>query len=69
MLQKRIPGLAFREPLQASQANRLVIERRIGPRHVGNVGLARLPKAHMKMMRNRHKPGNVAVLVSPSAPA
>ena len=27
-----------------------------------------IPKAHMKMMRNQHKPGNMAVLVQAKRP-
>jgi crotonyl-CoA carboxylase/reductase len=54
MRQKRIQGSHFANLLQASQANRLVIERRIDP-HMSEVfSWEHIPKAHMKMMRNQH---------------
>ena len=64
MRQKRIQGSHFANLLQASQANRLVIERRIDPCMSEEFAWDDIPKAHMKMMRNQHKPGNMAVLVS-----
>jgi crotonyl-CoA carboxylase/reductase len=63
MRQKRIQGSHFANLLQASQANRLVIERRIDPCMSEVFPWAEIPKAHTKMMRNEHKPGNMAVLV------
>ncbi|MFI4988168.1 MAG: crotonyl-CoA carboxylase/reductase, partial [Alphaproteobacteria bacterium] len=63
MRQKRIQGSHFANLLQASQANRLVIERRIDPCMSEVFPWAEIPLAHTKMMRNEHKPGNMAVLV------
>ncbi|HLI12285.1 MAG TPA: crotonyl-CoA carboxylase/reductase [Alphaproteobacteria bacterium] len=68
MRQKRIQGSHFANLLQASQANRLVIERRIDPCMSELFGWAEIPKAHTKMMRNQHKPGNMAVLVQAKHP-
>jgi crotonyl-CoA carboxylase/reductase len=63
MRQKRIQGSHFANLLQASQANRLVIERRIDPCMSEVFSWDDIPRAHTKMMRNLHKPGNMAVLV------
>ena len=49
---------------QASAANQLVIERRIDPCMSEVFPWAEIPDAHVKMRRNEHKPGNMAVLVS-----
>ncbi|MBL4840836.1 MAG: crotonyl-CoA carboxylase/reductase, partial [Thalassospira sp.] len=53
---------------QAAQANKLVIERRIDPSMSEVLGWDDIPRAHMKMMRNEHKPGNMAVLVQAKRP-
>ena len=53
----------FANLLQASQANQLVIERRIDPCMSEVFDWADIPKAHTKMWKNQHKPGNMAVLV------
>ena len=50
--------------LQASQANRLMIERRIDPCMSEVFPWTDIPKAHMRMWKNEHRPGNMAVLVS-----
>jgi crotonyl-CoA carboxylase/reductase len=63
MRQKRIQGSHFANLLQASQANRLVIERRIDPCMSEVFPFADIPAAHTKMWKNLHKPGNMAVLV------
>jgi crotonyl-CoA carboxylase/reductase len=63
MRQKRIQGSHFANLKQASQANQLVIERRIDPCMSEMFAWDDIPLAHMKMMRNEHKPGNMAVLV------
>ncbi|MGQ0532933.1 MAG: crotonyl-CoA carboxylase/reductase [Caulobacteraceae bacterium] len=68
MRQKRIQGSHFANLLQASQANRLVIERRIDPCMSEVFAWDDIPKAHMKMMKNQHKPGNMAVLVQARRP-
>ena len=50
--------------MQATQANKLVVERRIDPCMSEVFPWSQIPKAHMRMYRNEHKPGNMAVLVS-----
>jgi crotonyl-CoA carboxylase/reductase len=50
--------------LQAAQANKLVVERRIDPCMSEVFGWDQIPKAHMRMLRNQHKPGNMSVLVN-----
>ena len=68
MRQKRIQGSHFANLLQASQANQLVIERRIDPCMSEVFPWADIPRAHTKMLRNQHKPGNMAVLISAKRP-
>ncbi|WP_298725664.1 crotonyl-CoA carboxylase/reductase [uncultured Ferrovibrio sp.] len=68
MRQKRIQGSHFANLLQASQANQLVIERRIDPCMSEVFSWADIPRAHTKMWKNQHKPGNMAVLVSAKTP-
>jgi crotonyl-CoA carboxylase/reductase len=68
MRQKRIQGSHFANLLQASQANRLVVERRIDPCMSEVFSWDDIPRAHMKMWRNEHKPGNMAVLVQAKRP-
>ncbi len=68
MRQKRIQGSHFAHLKQAGQANRLVIERRIDPCMSEVFPWAEIPAAHMKMMNNKHKPGNMAVLVQAKRP-
>ncbi|MCY4304228.1 MAG: crotonyl-CoA carboxylase/reductase [Aestuariivita sp.] len=63
MHQKRLQGSHFAHLKQASAANQLMLERRLDPCMSEVFGWADLPLAHMKMMRNEHKPGNMAVLV------
>jgi len=63
MRQKRIQGSHFANLKQASQANQLVIERRIDPCMSDMFAWGDIPEAHMKMLKNEHKPGNMAVLV------
>jgi len=64
MHQKRVQGSHFANLLQASQANRLVVERRIDPCMSEVFPWEQIPKAHVRMRKNEHKPGNMAVLVS-----
>jgi crotonyl-CoA carboxylase/reductase len=64
MHQKRVQGSHFANLKQAAQANQLVIERRIDPCMSEVFSWDQIPKSHMRMMRNEHKPGNMAVLVS-----
>jgi crotonyl-CoA carboxylase/reductase len=63
MHQKRVQGSHFANLKQASAANRLMIERRLDPSMSEVFPWAEIPEAHMKMRRNQHKPGNMAVLV------
>jgi crotonyl-CoA carboxylase/reductase len=64
MHQKRIQGSHFAHLKQAAQANRLVIERRIDPCMSELFPWAQIPKAHTRMWKNKHAPGNMAVLVN-----
>jgi crotonyl-CoA carboxylase/reductase len=68
MRQKRIQGSHFANLLQASQANRLVVDRRIDPCMSEVFSWADIPRAHTKMLKNQHKPGNMAVLVQARHP-
>ena len=63
MHQKRIQGSHFAHLKQASAANKLMVERRIDPCMSEVFSWADIPSAHMMMLRNEHKPGNMAVLV------
>ena len=68
MHQKRVQGSHFANLKQASAANQLMVERRLDPCMSEVFPWAQIPNAHMKMLRNEHKPGNMAVLVgSPRA--
>jgi crotonyl-CoA carboxylase/reductase len=68
MRQKRIQGSHFANLLQASQANKLVVERRIDPCMSEVLSWHDIPRAHTKMWKNLHKPGNMAVLVQAKRP-
>ncbi len=68
MRQKRIQGSHFANLKQASQANNLVIDRRIDPCMSEVFSWEDIARAHTKMMNNQHKPGNMAVLVSAKIP-
>jgi crotonyl-CoA carboxylase/reductase len=68
MRQKRIQGSHFANLLQSSQANRLVIERRLDPCMSEVFAWKDIPRAHTKMWKNQHKPGNMAVLVQAKRP-
>jgi len=68
MRQKRIQGSHFANLLQASQANQLTIERRIDPCMSEVFSWHDIPRAHTKMMKNQHKPGNMAVLIQAKRP-
>ena len=68
MHQKRVQGSHFANLQQASQANRLMIARRLDPCMSEVLDWDQIPQAHMRMLKNEHKPGNMAVLVqSPRA--
>ena len=64
MHQKRIQGSHFANLKQAASANQLMLERRLDPCMSEVFEWKDLPEAHMKMRRNEHLPGNMAVLVS-----
>ncbi len=61
--QKRLQGSHFAHLKQAAAANRLMLERRLDPCMSEVFPWADIPQAHMKMLANEHKPGNMAVLV------
>jgi crotonyl-CoA carboxylase/reductase len=63
MHQKRIQGSHFAHLKQAASANRLMVERRLNPCMSEVLPWDQIPQAHTKMMKNEHKPGNMAVLV------
>ncbi len=63
MHQKRIQGSHFANLKQASQANQLMLNRRIDPCMSEVLSWDQIPKAHTRMMNNEHKPGNMSVLV------
>ncbi len=64
MHQKRVQGSHFANLKQASAANQLMLERRIDPCMSEVFPWAEIPDAHTKMLRNEHKPGNMAVMVN-----
>ena len=63
MHQKRVQGSHFAHLKQASAANKLMLERRLDPGMSEVFPWEEIPAAHLKMLRNEHKPGNMAVLV------
>ena len=63
MHQKRIQGSHFAHLKQAASANKLMVERRLDPCMSEVFAWNEIPQAHTKMLRNQHKPGNMAVLV------
>ncbi|MEL6979078.1 MAG: crotonyl-CoA carboxylase/reductase [Pseudomonadota bacterium] len=68
MHQKRVQGSHFANLYQASQANQLMIERRLDPCMSELFSWSDIPKAHTKMWRNEHQPGNMAALVCAKTP-
>jgi crotonyl-CoA carboxylase/reductase len=63
MHQKRIQGSHFAHLKQAAAANKFVLDRRVEPCMSEVFDWSDIPKAHTKMWKNEHKPGNMAVLV------
>jgi len=63
MHQKRVQGSHFAHLKQAAAANKLMIERRLDPCMSEVFTWDEIPAAHVKMRRNEHLPGNMAVLV------
>ena len=68
MRQKRVQGSHFANLMQAAQANKLMVERRIDPCMSEVFAWDDIPRAHAKMRANEHKPGNMAVLVQARRP-
>ncbi len=68
MRQKRIQGSHFANLKQASAANAMVISRKVDPCLSEIFSWRDIPRAHDKMRRNEHKPGNMAVLVQAKRP-
>ncbi len=66
MNQKRIQGSHFAHLKQAAAANQLMLERRLDPCMSEVFPWTQVPDAHVKMRKNQHKPGNMAVLISAS---
>jgi crotonyl-CoA carboxylase/reductase len=68
MRQKRVQGSHFANLKQAMAANRFVINRQVDPCMSEVFPWTDIPRAHMKMWKNQHKPGNMAVLVQARRP-
>lgn len=68
MRQKRLQGSHFANLKQASAANKFVINRQVDPCMSEVFAWNDIPRAHMKMWKNQHKPGNMAVLVQAKRP-
>jgi crotonyl-CoA carboxylase/reductase len=68
MRQKRVQGSHFAHLKQAAAANQFVIDRRIDPCMSEVFAWDNIPLAHMKMWKNEHAPGNMAVLVNALEP-
>jgi crotonyl-CoA carboxylase/reductase len=68
MRQKRMQGSHFANLKQASAANQMVITRKVDPCMSEVFAWQDIPRAHEKMRRNQHKPGNMAVLVQARRP-
>jgi crotonyl-CoA carboxylase/reductase len=68
MRQKRVQGSHFANLKQASAANDMVLTRKVDPCMSEVFAWSDIPRAHDKMRRNQHKPGNMAVLVQARRP-
>ncbi len=68
MRQKRVQGSHFAHLKQASAANRFVLNRQVDPCMSEVFAWHDIPLAHQKMRENRHRPGNMAVLVQARRP-
>ena len=68
MRQKRLQGSHFANLKQASAANNFVLNRQVDPCMSEVFAWDDIPRAHTKMMKNEHKPGNMAVLVNAKRP-
>ncbi len=63
MHQKRIQGSHFAHLKQAAAANQFVLDGKVDPCMSEVFAWSQIPLAHSKMLKNEHKPGNMAVLV------
>jgi crotonyl-CoA carboxylase/reductase len=68
MRQKRVQGSHFANLKQASAANQMVVTRKVDPCMSEVFAWNDIPRAHQKMLRNEHRPGNMAVLVQARRP-
>jgi crotonyl-CoA carboxylase/reductase len=68
MRQKRVQGSHFANLKQASAANQMVVTRKVDPCMSEVFAWTDIPRAHQKMLRNEHRPGNMAVLVQARRP-
>jgi crotonyl-CoA carboxylase/reductase len=68
MRQKRVQGSHFANLKQASAANDMVVTRKVDPCMSEVFAWDDIPRAHGKMRRNEHRPGNMAVLVQAKRP-
>ena len=68
MRQKTLQGSHFANLKQASAANKFVLNRQVDPCMSEVFAWSDIPRAHMKMWKNQHKPGNMAVLVQAKRP-
>ncbi|GBD45122.1 Crotonyl-CoA reductase [bacterium HR40] len=68
MRQKRVQGSHFAHLKQAMAANRFVLNRQVDPCMSEVFAWHDIPRAHQKMMKNEHRPGNMAVLVQAKRP-
>ncbi len=68
MRQKRMQGSHFANLKQASAANQMVLTRKVDPCMSEVFAWHDIPRAHDKMRKNQHKPGNMAVLVQARRP-
>jgi crotonyl-CoA carboxylase/reductase len=66
--QKRLQGSHFANLKQASAANKFVLNRQVDPCMSEVFSWADIPRAHQLMLKNQHKPGNMAVLVNARRP-
>ncbi len=68
MRQKRVQGSHFAHLKQAMAANRFVLNRQVDPCMSEVFPWSDIPRAHQKMLKNEHRPGNMAVLVQARRP-
>ncbi|TVQ37694.1 MAG: crotonyl-CoA carboxylase/reductase, partial [Geminicoccaceae bacterium] len=66
--QKRLQGSHFANLKQAMAANQFVLNRQLDPCMSEVFAWNDIPRAHQKMLKNEHKPGNMAVLIQAKRP-